>query len=255
MSKVRDRLTVDRSHTLLIGGILVVLALLATVPAWSVGYTTDFLIGQCSWSHKGTQNPYFSLRPGDRLILEGEEDDAEIEVQITVLRRTEVITFETSDGEELTVRARVVEEMEWEDGELVEVSHNWFARCVQTSDIYYFGEEVDIYEDGEIVSHDGAWRAGEDDAMPGIIMPGTYLLGSKYFQEIAPDVAMDRAKHIDMDLDVMVPAGSFSQCVAVKETTPLAPGEESFKVYCPGVGLVIDDVVDLVERERVPANQ
>jgi hypothetical protein len=65
---------------------------------------------------------------------------------------------------------------------------------------------------------------------------------------------MDRAKNIDMGLDVTVPAGSFSHCVAVKETTPLDPEEESFKAYCPDVGLVIDDVVDLVERTQVQAS-
>ncbi len=254
MKRQTVRATVEQSPTRMIAAILIVLAVLATAPAWSVGFTREFRFEDCTWAHRGQQNPYFSLRPGNRLVLEGVEDGEDIKVQITVKRKTKLIRFETPDGVELAVRARVIEEREWEDGELVEVSRNWFARCVQTSDIYYLGEDVDIFEDGEIVSHDGAWRAGVDGAMPGIIMPGTYLLGAKYFQEIADGVAMDRAKHIDMDLDVTVPAGSFSDCVAVKETTPLDPEEESFKAYCPDVGLVIDDVVDLVERTQVPAN-
>ena len=48
------------------------------------------------------------------------------------------------------------------NGELVEVSRNFYARCTQTGDIYYFGEDVDIYEDGVVVSHDGAWLAGKE---------------------------------------------------------------------------------------------
>ena len=83
-------------------------------------------------------------------------------VQITVLNQTKKITFTDAEGESLTVYARVVEEREWKDGELVEVSRNFYARCVQTSDIFYFGEDVDIYEDGVIVSHDGAWLAGQE---------------------------------------------------------------------------------------------
>ena len=55
------------------------------------------------------------------------------------------------------VLTREVFEEEWIDGELIEESWNWFARCEETGDIYYFGEDVNIYEDGEI-SHDGAWR-------------------------------------------------------------------------------------------------
>ena len=46
-------------------------------------------------------------------------------------------------------------------------------------------DRIVIVEDGRIVSHEGAWRAGVDGAQPGLIMPGTFLLGSRYFQEIA----------------------------------------------------------------------
>jgi hypothetical protein len=152
----------------------------------------------------------------------------------------------------MTVRARVIEERELVDGELAEVSRNFFARCRETNDVFYFGEDVDIYEDGEIVSHEGAWRAGEDDAQPGIIMPGTFLLGSRYFQEIAPDVALDRADHTEMDVEIEVPAGTFERCVQVIETTPLEPDDESEKIYCPGVGLVFDDDAELVEHTAAP---
>jgi hypothetical protein len=91
--------------------------------------------------------------------------------------------------------ARVVEEREWQDDELVEVSRNFFARCKETGDVFYFGEEVDLYEDGEIVGHGGAWLAGRDGALPGIIMPGRFLLGSRYYQEVAPDIALDRGEN------------------------------------------------------------
>jgi hypothetical protein len=145
------------------------------------------------------------------------------------------------------VTTRVVEEREFEDGEPIEVSRNFFALCEKTNDVYYFGEDVDIYEDGEVVSHDGAWLAGRNGAKPGIVMPGTFLLGSRYFQEIAPGVAQDRAENVAMGFKVETPAGRFSQCVEVTETSPLEPGAESTKVYCPGVGLVRDNDLELVE--------
>jgi hypothetical protein len=57
-------------------------------------------------------------------------------------------------------------------------------------------------------------------------------------------VALDRAEHVGVDLEVRVPAGRFDDCVRVKETTPLEAGAV-FKTYCPGVGLVIDDALRL----------
>ncbi len=228
---------------------LALLALVAVSPlrAQAATFTQDFLLENCTWRDRGEENPYFLLRPGRRLFFEGEEDGAVIAVRISVRKATRTISFESARGEAITLNARVVEEREWEDGELIEVSRNWFALCKETSDVYYFGEDVDIYEDGEIVSHDGSWEAGRDGALPGIIMPGTYLLGARYYQEIAPDVALDRAKHVSMGLSVSVEAGQFEDCVGIKESSPLDASATSYKVYCPGVGLVIDDVVDLVE--------
>ena len=247
------------SHRIPCRGVLLLivslaLALPAAAPAQDEEeeFTTDFFIEDCSFSNRGRDNRFWSLWPGDRLVLEGEEDGEELQVIITVLQQTETIRFTTERGVPMVVKARVVEERESEGGELVEVSRNWFARCRETGDVFYFGEEVDLFEDGEIVGSEGEWRAGEDGAQPGVIMPGTFLLGSRYFQEIAPGEALNRAEHTDMDLDLDLPAGSFRRCVQVIETSPLEPGDESEKLYCPGVGLVFDDGVELVELNRAP---
>ncbi len=68
------------------------------------------------------------------MVLEGDEDGVEIEVIVSVLDETEMV-----DG----VLTRVVEERESEDGELVEVSRNFWALCTETGDIFYFGEGVE----------------------------------------------------------------------------------------------------------------
>jgi hypothetical protein len=49
-----------------------------------------------------------------------------------------------------------------------------------------------------------------------------------------------------MGLTVKTPAGTFRSCVEVVETTPLEPGAQSIKRYCPGVGLVMDGTIKLV---------
>ena len=105
-----------------------------------------------------------------------------------------------------TVNTRVMEERETADGELAEVSRNFVSNCFPSRDVYYFGEEVDNYEDGEVVDHDGAWLAGRRGARPGLLMPEDgFLLGQRYFQEVAPDVALDRAEHIRTGFSIRFP--------------------------------------------------
>ena len=83
-------------------------------------------------------------------------------------------------------------------------------------------------------------------------MPGSFLLGSRYFQERAPGVGLDRAEHVAMGLTLTVPAGTFKDCVEVLETASLEPNAMSTKRYCPGIGLVFDDGVELVDFDIDP---
>jgi hypothetical protein len=209
-------------------------------------YTTDFRLADCAFQTTGT-NPYFPLVVGHRLLLESE--DGSETVEITVLDETEVITVPGLGA----VTTRVVQERETLDGDVIEISRNFFAVCGGRGDVVYFGEDVDIFPPGGGVTHDGAWRAGEPDANgvaePGIIMPGTFLLGSRYYQELADGIALDRAEHTEMGLTMDTEAGTFTGCVRVVENTPLERKSESVKVYCPGVGLVSDGDVELVEYE------
>jgi hypothetical protein len=210
-------------------------------------YTSEFALESCSFAADG-RNPFFSLEPGDRLVLEGEDEGEELRLEVTGLDRQRWVSFETPSGKTLRVRTRVVQEKEWIDGELVEVSRNFLARCRQTSDVFYFGEEVDLYAGGVIVGSAGAWLAGVDGALPGLIMPGRFLLGSRYFQEQAPGVALDRGEHTAMGLTVDLPAGTFDGCVEVLDTNALHCDEEGdVKVYCPGIGLAVDQDAELAE--------
>jgi hypothetical protein len=201
-------------------------------------FTDEFSTGDCTFANTG-RNPFFiPLDPGYQFYYEGVEDGQEIVLRITVLDDTETV-----DG----VETRVFEEYETAEDEVIEISRNYFAICVETGSVFYFGEDVDIYENSEIVGHEGAWRAGEDGASAGILMPGTVLVGSRYYQEVAPGVAVDQAEHMTMQATVETPVDTFEGCLTVRETTNLEPGAVSFKYYAPDVGLVRDNVLDLVE--------
>lgn len=193
----------------------------------------------CSRLHPWGDNAFFRLIPGYRLLYQGENEEGETEtLLIKVLRRTKKVNG---------VRCAIVREMEWADGELAEISWNYFAICRVHRGVFYFGEHVDIYEDGEVVSHDGAWLAGVGGAQAGLIMPGYPLVGSRYYQEIAPGIAEDRAEHLSVTESIMTPAGTFHGVLFVEESSPLEPGHFSYKSYAPKVGLVKDNALELID--------
>jgi hypothetical protein len=202
-----------------------------------IEYTSSFRTEDCTFSATGS-NPYFILEPNYRQVLVANESDTGAELTITVLNETREV-----NGTE----TRVVEERETENGELVEVSRNFFAICDETNSVFYFGEEVDDYENGAIVGHGGAWLTGEGENKAGLIMPGTILLGAKYYQEIAPNIAVDRAEIIETDGELVVPAGSFDDVLVVAESNPLEPGVEELKYYASGVGLLQEEDLKLAE--------
>ena len=186
------------------------------------------------------ENPHFILTPGYQLVLEGKESGAAIRLVVTVLDETKKIgDYET----------RVVEERETSNGALAEVSRNYFAIHKTTRDVFYFGEDVDEYKNGKIVGHEGAWLHGTGGARFGLMMPGAPKAGQRYYQEVAPKVAMDRAEIVKVDDKLTTPAGTFDRCVRVEETTPLE-SDKGLKVYAPGVGLVKDGTLELVSYRK-----
>ena len=218
-------------------------------------FTDSFMLQECDGFSATGSNPFFILEPKYQLVLEGEEDGNTVNVTITVLEETK--TFNNLDiggGVVSDVVTRVVEEVERADGVLVEVSRNYFAICNRTNSVVYFGEDVEIYDETgtNVISNEGAWLAGENDARPGIIMPGTILLGARYMQEIAPEVALDRAEITSIDETVETLAGTFENCIETFETTPLEKKSKDFKLYCPGIGLVQDAGLTLISFGMLP---
>lgn len=232
-------------------------------------FTDEFPVADCDFETAEFEatdtNRYFILQPERQLhfnnfacVSRGECEEVE-EVVITVLDDTRDITF-TAGSKPKNVTARIVQEYETANGQVSEISRNFYAECDDTQDVYYFGEEVCVPANSDEVSEDptsfecpaglapaaDSWLAGVNDAQPGIIFPGgAFLLGARYFQEVAPGVALDRAVHVDTFLEVRTPAGEFEDCVAIEETTPLDPEAFSKKIYCPDTGLVIDDDLEL----------
>ena len=204
-------------------------------PVKSSDFQDKFDVQKSDLSARGVGR-YIILQPGRRAEYESKEG----KLVITVLPETKTV-----DG----VQTAVVEERESEGGKLKEVSRNFFAINRKTGDVYYFGEEVDIYKDGKVVDHEGAWMSGQNGAHFGMLIPGQPRVGQKFYAELAPKVAMDRCEVKETGAKVQTPLlGTFNDCMKIDETTPLEKGT-SHKVYAPGIGLIQDDEMMLVRVE------
>ena len=179
-------------------------------------------------------NPYLPLTPGSRWVYQGNEDgDSErVEVVVTDERR-----------EVMGVSTVVVQDRVYQDGELVEDTVDWFAQDTD-GNVWYFGEESRELEDGEVVSTEGSWEAGVDGALPGIVMLADPTPGDAYRQEYYEGEAEDMAEVAETSTRASVPAGEFSDVVVIREWNPLEPDVVEEKHHAPGVGVVLEVVVE-----------
>ena len=184
-------------------------------------------------------NPYINLTPGYQLFYaHGKDTDT-----LTVLPETKLI-----DG----VETRVIEDREMKNGQLIELTRDYYAIDAENNDVYYFGEDVDVYKNGKVVGHEGSWLSGVKGAKFGLMMPGKPRVGQRFAQEQAPGVGMDQAEIVGDHEKVVTPAGTFENCIHVLETSPIEKGLKDHKWYAGGVGQVKDAEMTLVKYGMRP---
>jgi hypothetical protein len=214
--------------------VLVVAACAFALPSGREGWRSEFKVNKADLQSTGS-NPYFVLNPGFRLYYEKGKST----LITTVLNETKMI-----DG----VEARAVEDREMKSGELTEVTRDYYAMDPNSKDVYYFGEDVDMYKNGKVVGHGGSWLSGVKGAKFGMMMPGKVEVGQRFYQEQAPGVGMDRAEVVAVGETIVTPAGTFKDCVHTMETSVIEKGHEE-KWYAPGVGIVKDPEYVLTKVE------
>ena len=174
-------------------------------------------------------------------VLEGTEGGKASRVIRTRLPGTRAFTF---GGQQ--VQAIIVSDTVYTAGQLAEVALDYFTQS-DNGDVYYFGEDVDEFVNVQIVNHEGAWHLGVDTDKPGLFLPATPKVGDRFRSEDVPGITREDDEVVAVNETVTVPAGTFQNCVKVKEI--LSDGAIEFKFYAPGVGVVKevpeDGVVDL----------
>lgn len=186
-------------------------------------------------------NPFFPVVPGAVKVYRGRSDGSRTSVVDIYLATTREFLV---DG--VPVACRTMQETEFEDGALSEISVNWFAQS-DDGTVYYFGETVDEYEDGAIVGHGGSWVVGAPApgdpagtmsvAAPAVFFPGTPEVGDEFRPEDLPDGNVEIGTIRRLARKVKVPAGRFEGCAEVREFH-LPDEETETKWYAPGTGVI-----------------
>ncbi len=188
-------------------------------------------------------NKYFSLPVGKKMIFEGiNEEGINEKIEITILRETKVI-----EGVETIIYLDKV----YNDGQLVEETRDYLAQH-KNGDVWYFGEEVDNYENGNLKDHAGSFLHGKDGAKAGIWMKAEQKVGDSYRQEYYKGEAEDMRDVVAIGLSVTTKLGTYNDCVKVYDWTPLDKKSREHKYYCPKVGsLVLNEHLETGKRSEL----
>lgn len=212
-------------------------------PLFGPDYATSF-VDPLDIGGTVAPNPWFALVPGNRWVYEGDGESIEV-----------VVTSDTKliDG----IDCIVVIDTAMEDGVIVEVTNDWYAQDVD-GNVWYCGEIAENFEEfegdntagPELVDIDGSWKAGRDNAEPGILLPFEPVAGAFFRQEFAQTDAEDVIEVLAIDATETSPGASCSgTCLQTRDFTPLEPDTLEHKFYAPGIGLIVE--LDPVSGDRI----
>lgn len=175
-------------------------------------------------------NPFVPLASLKQDILENKSERVERTAMPLVHK-----TFEL-DGQ--TVEALAVEDREYDAaGNLTEATMDYFAQD-DAGKVYYLGEDVNTYKNGKISGHGGGWLLGKETKIPGLLMPAHPQVGDKFSSENVPGITREDDEVVSVSETMTVPAGSFHDCLKIKENA--SDGATEYKLYAPGVGVIAE---------------
>lgn len=186
-------------------------------------------------------NQFYPMIPGTVYHYEAEVEDG---------METTTVTMTDQIEEVMGISTTVVYDVVRLNGELLEETYDWYAQD-KAGNIWYFGEDVTNYnlEDGTI-DHDGAWKAGVDGAVPGIIMLANPVVGDIYREEYWEGEAMDMAAVASVHKFASTQLGTFENTLETANYNTLDEELEQ-KVYAVGIGFVVEEHVENGERTEL----
>jgi len=185
-------------------------------------------------------NIYFPLVPGTTYTYEGDTEDGFEVNTVAVLGTTREV---------LGITCVVVHDLVYLDGSLIEETYDWYAQD-DDGNVWYMGEDSAEYDNGVLISTAGSWEAGEDvdglgvTAYPGIIMKADPRVGDSYHQEYYERAAEDFGAVIDSDVTVTIAGTVYTGCLKTQDVNPFEPDAPEYKYYAPGIGVVLEEILD-----------
>lgn len=234
---------------------------LSSLPALAQGSNLDISVcdpaaGAMLTANPGQPNTYFPLSFSPYVLVGPDSDGTTHGLRITDDGTT---TIHGNFGSSSSLQVRVIEEFEWHDNNAngvyepsspnnegeVEDSFNYFAQLGDTT-VCYFGETLTFPDAG------GSWQAGLNGAKPGIFMPGSVKPGLHYMEENAPnDNALDQATIVGQG-PFTLHGVTYQNAIRIKEFSSLEKASNEYKIYAPGVGLLVDDTLQRCTPTSTP---
>jgi hypothetical protein len=220
----------QRTRSLVIGGA----AVAALAAAAAVSGAQGGPAGPVFSDPAKIDNTYLPLTAERRCVMRGRADDGTRERSVrTVLARTK--RFDVAGQR---VEAAIIRDDAYEDGRLVERTLDYFAQA-DDGVVYYLGEDVDNIRRGKVVDHDGSWLYGRDTDVLGVAMPADPKVGDQFRFEDVPGVTSESNRVEETGMRARAGGRDFTGVIRIQEFVQ-PEGEVEYKLYAPGVGLVVE---------------
>lgn len=182
-------------------------------------------------------NPYFFLTPGKVMTYKQQRKDGTATVVDEIMTKIKTVSG---------IKCTVVRDTLTINDVLFEETYDWYAQD-KDGNVWYMGEYVTNYKNGKVFDHEGSFEAGVDGALPGVVMFAYPVLEMPYRLEYYDNKSEDRAKVLEKGVTVVVPYGTYKDCIKTLEWDGLDPKnkmENEFKYFAPGIGFVKSETVD-----------
>ncbi len=172
-------------------------------------------------------NPLFPISALSQAILVGTVDGVPLRIETTLLPGTNPIDIGDRVVETLTSQF-----VAYADGRIHEVALDWYAQADDGA-VWYLGEDVFNYEEGELADIEGTWIACQDGP-PAMIMPAHPRVSDVYRPENAFPIVFEEVTVKSVGQTVDGPRGPVRGAITVEELH--MEGDLEDKIFAPGYG-------------------
>ncbi len=172
-------------------------------------------------------NPLFPISDLTSAVLLGQVDGEPFRSETTLLPGTRTIEW---DGQKIATLAS--QYAAYGDGRIEEVALDRYAQADDGS-VWYFGEDVVDYKDGNVVTTEGTWLAGVEGP-PAMIMPATPKVGDVFRPENILGIVFEEVTVKEIGVTVASANGPVSGAIIAEELH--LDESTSDKTFAPGYG-------------------